>query len=91
MGWLIERYWRPVYWALRADSSVAANEARDLTQEFFIRLLDGHVIATVDPARGSFRSYLKGALRHFLLNELRDARAQKRGGGRKLLSLDFDD
>ncbi len=90
MGRLIERYWRPVYWALRADSGVKPEEARDLAQEFFIRILEGQVIASVDPSRGSFRQYLKGALRHFLMNELRNARTQKRGGGARHLSLDFD-
>jgi RNA polymerase sigma-70 factor (ECF subfamily) len=90
MGRLIERYWRPVYWALRADGGVKPEEARDLTQEFFVRIVEGQVISSVDPARGSFRHYLKGSLRHFLMNERRNATTQKRGGGARHLSLDFD-
>lgn len=91
MGKLIERYWRPVYWALRADGNLKEDEARDMAQEFFVRILEGQVVSTVDPSRGSFRHYLKGALRHFMLNELRNARTQKRGGAVRHLSLDFRD
>ena len=87
---LILRYWKPVYWAIRADGHFREDEARDLTQEFFIRILEGKVVATVDPARGSFRQYLKGALRFLMLDEWKKGVRQRTGGGRTVLSLDFD-
>ncbi len=88
---LIERYWKPVYWAVRSYSGLVKEEAADLTQEFFSRILDGQVISTADPAKGSFRAYLKGALHHFLLDEWKRGRAKKRGGDRKILSWNVED
>lgn len=87
---LILRYWRPVYWAVKSFSGVQPEEAPDLTQEFFVRILEGEILPGVDPERGSFRHYLRGALRNFLLKDFRRGNTQKRGGGRRLLSLDFD-
>ena len=87
---LIHRYWRPVYWAIRCDGHHPKDEAGDLTQEFFIQILEGKVAPDGGPDKGSFRSYLRGALKYFLLDELRTASRQKRGGGRKFLNLDFD-
>ncbi len=85
---LARRYWKPVYWALRAEPSVTPEEAADLAQEFFLRLMEGRILAAADPDRGSFRKYLKACLRNFLLHELRDARALKRGGGAAFLPLE---
>src|SRR5437667_1354643 len=55
---LIERYWRPVYWAIRCDKRFSEEEVRDLTQEFFVLILEGQVIPGVDPQLGSFRRHL---------------------------------
>ena len=86
---LIGRYWRPVYWALRREGNLNDEESRDLTQDFFIQILEGGVLPGVDPHRGSFRGYLRGALRNFLMNEWRKGAALKRGAGRKPLPIDF--
>jgi RNA polymerase sigma-70 factor (ECF subfamily) len=75
---------------VRSFSGVRPEEAPDLTQDFFIRILEGEILPGVDPDRGSFRHYLRGALRNFLLKDFRHGHTQKRGGGRKLLSLDFE-
>jgi DNA-directed RNA polymerase specialized sigma24 family protein len=65
-----------------------ADDARDLTHEFFARLLAGHSLNHVERGRGRFRSYLLGAVKHFL-SDLRDRdRAAKRGGGTAPISLD---
>ena len=64
-------------------------DAEDLTQEFFARLLEKESVASADPARGKFRSFLLASLNHFLANEWRKERAQKRGGEQPTLSLDF--
>jgi len=90
MDELIRRYWKPVYHTIRSGWTKAEEEARDLTQEFFVEILDGQLVGAADPSRGSFRHYLRGALRHFLLNVRRAERAEKRGGALHRLSLDFE-
>jgi len=87
---LIGRYWKPVYHAIRAWWSHNEEEARDLTQDFFLLILEGDVIARADPERGSFRHYLKCILRRFLVNDAVMRGRLKRGGGGRPLSLDFD-
>jgi RNA polymerase sigma-70 factor (ECF subfamily) len=87
---LCEAYWYPLYAFVRRQGH-PAEEARDLTQEFFVRLLEKDFLALVDQSRGKFRSFLMAACKHFLANERDRARAQKRGGGRELLSLDARD
>ena len=62
--------------------------ARDLTQEFFARLLAGHGLDTVEPGRGRFRSFLLGAVKHFLADQHDRAQAAKRGGGQPLVSIE---
>lgn len=85
---LCRAYWYPLYAFIRREGH-SADDAQDVTQEFFARLLEKDYLATVDRARGKFRSFLLAACRHFLSNERDRVRAQKRGGGRHALSLDF--
>jgi len=63
-------------------------DSKDLTQEFFYRLLQGNYLARVDPQKGKFRSFLLAAMNHFLANEWDRARTLKRGGQVTFLSLD---
>lgn len=77
---LCRAYWFPVYAYVRRRGH-SPHDAQDLTQEFFARLLDGNWVVRADPERGRFRSYLLGALNHFLAKEWRREQAQKRGGG----------
>lgn len=62
--------------------------ARDLTQEFFARLLARHGLDTVEPGHGQFRSFLLGAVKHFLADQHDRAQAAKRGGGQTLVSIE---
>jgi RNA polymerase sigma-70 factor (ECF subfamily) len=87
---LCEAYWYPLYAYIRRQG-VAAEEAHDLTQEFFARLLEKHWLDGVDQTKGTFRSFLLAACRHFLANERDRARARKRGGDRQTVSIDFSD
>jgi len=87
---LCQTYWYPLYAFVRR-SGHPADEARDLTQEFFARLLEKHSLRAADSERGRFRSFLLTALKRFLSKQRHQARAQKRGGGRKPLSLDFEE
>ncbi len=86
---LCETYWYPLYAYIRRQGH-RADEAQDLTQAFFSRFLKKNYLELVKPERGKFRSYLLGALQHFLKNERDQARAAKRGGGRPPVSLDLE-
>jgi RNA polymerase sigma factor (sigma-70 family) len=86
---LCRLYWYPLYAYARRRRPNAA-DAQDLTQEFFSRLLEKDYLQQADRQRGRFRSFLLTAFKHFLAKEHERAQARKRGGGRKLLPLDFD-
>jgi RNA polymerase sigma-70 factor (ECF subfamily) len=84
---LCQGYWYPIYSFVRRRGS-SPEDAQDLTQEFFSRLLANGGLATVHPAKGRFRSFLLASLKNLLANEWNRARTQKRGGGVPLFSLD---
>lgn len=86
---LCEGYWYPVYAYIRSRGN-SPDDARDLTQEFFFRLLDKDYLAAIDTPRGRFRWFLQGAIKNFLANEYDARQAQKRGGGRVIQSLDAE-
>jgi len=86
---LCEIYWYPLYVYVRRQGQQPA-EAQDLTQEFFARVLEKHYLKAADRERGRFRTFLLTALKRFLQNERKRAAAQKRGGGRPTLSIDFE-
>lgn len=89
LGRLCQTYWYPLYaYARRVGHSPA--DAQDLTQEFFLRLLEGRWLARADSERGRFRSFLLTAMKHFLANEWHKSQTQKRGGGQVILSLQDD-
>lgn len=84
---LCELYWYPVYAFVRRQG-YSADDAADLTQGFFARVLEKSYLRDADPQKGRFRSFLLGCLRHFLSNERDRARALKRGGESVLVSLE---
>jgi len=84
---LCRAYWYPLYAFVRYRG-YSPDDAQDLTQSFFVRILETSGLASADPERGRFRSYLLGAMKHFLANEWHRARAQKRGGGVTVLDWD---
>ena len=90
MASLCEAYWYPVYAFIRRQCG-DAEEAMDLTQGFFARLLEKRDLAGIEPGRGKFRSWLLLAAKHYLANERDRARAVKRGGGRRPVSIDTAD
>ncbi|HEY5915031.1 MAG TPA: ECF-type sigma factor [Verrucomicrobiae bacterium] len=87
LGALCEAYWQPIFRFLRR-SGRDEESARELTQEFCARLLAGDPFVGVDPGRGRFRSFLLGAVKHFLADVRDHDQRQKRGGGAVLESLD---
>src|SRR3954451_20955601 len=84
---LCENYWYPLYAYLRRRG-YAADQAQDLTQEFFIRVLEGRYLDRADPEKGRFRSFLLTSLKFFVADEEDRRRAHKRGGG-MLVPLEF--
>ncbi|MEI8380099.1 MAG: sigma-70 family RNA polymerase sigma factor [Planctomycetota bacterium] len=84
---LCTSYYVPVQTFIRC-SLQRGESADDLTQEFFTRILTGRAFANIDPDRGRFRSYLLGAVKHFLSDKRDRERAIKRGGGASPISLD---
>lgn len=88
LGHMIELYWRTVYKFVRIAWKRSNEDAKDLTQGFFIHLLEGDLLAKADPEQGNFRVLLLAALRNYLANVARAGLAQKRGGGRIIVSLD---
>ena len=87
---LCETYWYPLY-AFARRSGYATADAQDATQDFFAALLEKDYLRLAVSERGRFRSFLVAAFKHFLSKERARARAQKRGGGRRLVALDFQD
>lgn len=84
---LCATYWPPLYaYARRLGRSAA--DAEDVTQGFFVSLLEREALQHVDRAKGRFRSFLIAAFRHFLANERDRAQAQKRGGDRAPVPID---
>ncbi len=86
---LCKQYWYPLYVYTRRRGH-NAEDARDLTQAFFAKLLEKQNLRTADPARGRFRTFLLSSMKNFLAGEWRKAHALKRGGAVEILSLDFD-
>jgi RNA polymerase sigma-70 factor (ECF subfamily) len=84
---LCRSYWKPVYTFLRLSGRQGGEDAKDLTQEFFLELVEGDLLDRYRRERGTFRSFLRGALRIFLLQRGQRAAAAKRGGGRTIVSL----
>ena len=86
---LCRTYWYPLYAYVRRRGH-SPEDAQDLTQEFFSRLLRKDYLAQVDPGKGKFRSFLLAAISHFLANEWDRTNAVKRGGRVTFLALDHD-
>jgi len=84
---LCENYWYPLYAYLRRRG-YPADQAQDLTQGFFIRMLEGRYLDRADPEKGRFRSFLLNSLKFFVADEEDRDRAHKRVGG-ALVPLEF--
>ena len=84
---LCRAYWFPVF-AFAQRQGYGPEDAKDLAQQFFSRLLERNDFAGLDPQKGKFRTFLLTAFTHFLSNERDRAGRLKRGGGKRILSLD---
>ena len=84
---LCRTYWLPLYSYLRRDG-FNPDDAQDLTQGFFFRLLRTDSLVGISPIKGKFRTFLLASMEHFLADERDRARAQKRGGNQTVIRLD---
>jgi RNA polymerase sigma-70 factor (ECF subfamily) len=87
---LCRQYWYPIYSFIRSRGH-SPDEASDLTQDYFCRLLEGGLLAAADQSKGRFRSLLRVDCGYFLADRRDHERAQKRGGDHNHLSLDIHD
>ena len=84
---LCRAYWYPLYAFVRSRG-YSAVDAQDLTQAFFARIIETCGLSSAARERGRFRSYLLGALKHFLANEWYRGQTQKRGGQVQFIEWD---
>lgn len=85
---LCRRYWKPVACYLRGGWRESDQDAKDLAQEFFLWLSEVEVLARYAPEQAGFRAYLKGLLRNFMRDRIKERGRVKRGGRAALASID---
>ena len=83
---LCQIYWRPIFTFISRRSGYTPAEAQDMTQDFFVMILEGKLLQSADPHRGRFRSLLLKSLKNFLIDAEVKRRRQKRGGGVQFVS-----
>ncbi len=88
LGEIVAVYWKPVYKTIRIQWGKSNEEAKDLTQGFLTMVLERSALDGFDPARGTFRTFLRTLLARFVANEFKSSQRLKRGGD--LQSVDFD-
>ena len=87
---LFAAYWKPIYKYIRLRWNRPAEDAQDLTQGFFMQLLERDLLLHYDPAKSRLRTYLRVCVDSFVLNQDKAAHRQKRGGNTLHIALDFD-
>ena len=85
---LCRTYWYPLYAYVRR-TGCSPEDAEDLVQGFFLYLLDGQVLRSLEREGGRFRSFMLGTFKNFISDQKDKAFAQKRGGGRQLVSWEM--
>jgi len=89
MNVLFSAYWKPVYKYVRLKFSKPPEEAQDLTQGFFLELFERDLLSRFDAEKSRLRTYVRLCVDSFVLNEIKHAQRQKRGGNAVHLVLDF--
>jgi DNA-directed RNA polymerase specialized sigma24 family protein len=89
IGTLYAAYWKPIYKYVRLRWNRAADEAQDLTQSFFVEVLERELLEKFDPRKSRLRTYLRVCVDSFVSNEHKASQRQKRGGALPHVALDF--
>jgi RNA polymerase sigma factor (sigma-70 family) len=87
---IVSVYWKPIYKYVRARYRRSAEDAQDMTQDFFGSLLERRTLDAYDPNKARLRTFLRSCVDALVANADRDARRLKRGGGTVPLSLEFE-
>jgi RNA polymerase sigma factor (sigma-70 family) len=87
---LIAAYWKPVYKYIRLRWNKSNDDAKDLTQEFFTRVLEKDFLASYDPARARLRTFLRTCVDGLVINQEKASHRLKRGGDIQMLALDYE-
>lgn len=87
---IVAGYWKPVYKYIRFRWNKSNEDAKDLTQEFFVRVIEKDFLKNYDPAKARLRTFLRTCVDGLVANEDRAARRLKRGGDALHVPLDFD-
>ena len=87
---LCRTYWQPLY-AFARRRGLDHHHAQDTIQSFFLNLIESKSLSRADPLKGKFRSYLLASLQNHIASEATHNKAQKRGGGTPLISIDDED
>jgi RNA polymerase sigma-70 factor (ECF subfamily) len=85
---IVAAYWKPVYKLVRYQWCQSNEDAKDLTQAFFARAMEKHFFRDYRPERGSFRTFVRTCVTHFVINEYKHARRFKRGGDQLMVPLE---
>ena len=89
-GPLIDAYWKPIYTYLRIRWGLPAEDAQDATQSFLASAFEKRWLERFDPSRARFRTFLRTCVDRFAMNRDQAARRLKRGGGARIVGLDFE-
>ncbi len=89
LEFLCQRYWSPLYFYLRRQGQ-DKSRAEDFVQGFFAHLLEKRGLQSVKPQKYKFRSFLLASLKNFVADEYRRSQTEQRGGGKRVLPLEFD-
>jgi len=89
MDTLCAAYWKPVYKYVRLRWNRPTEDAQDLTQGFFVQLIERGLLDKFDPAKSRLRTYLRVGVDSFVMNEDKSAKRLKRGGTESHVALDF--
>jgi RNA polymerase sigma factor (sigma-70 family) len=87
---LFAAYWKPVYKYVRLRWKRPPEDVQDLTQGFFMELLERSLLARFDPQKSRLRTYLRLCVDSFAANAEKATRRQKRGGNAAHVPLDFE-
>ena len=87
---ILRVYWKPAYKHVRLHWKHSNDEAKDLVQGFFAKLIGEDLLSGFDPAKGRLRTYLRACLDHYVLKQKESEGRLKRGGGVETLSFDYD-
>jgi RNA polymerase sigma factor (sigma-70 family) len=85
---IVAAYWKPVYKLVRFQWCQSNEDAKDLTQAFFARAMEKHFFKDYCPKRGSFRTFVRTCVTHFVINESKHSRRAKRGGDQVMVPLE---